>query len=293
MILPITKIYRFDKNKKINYIIDFTNKHYYIEDNGNLYWRNQLLANIINNNGYIHNKLRDINGKEYYILRHQLVAQVFLKDSFQDGMSVDHIDNDRTNNNVANLRWATAKIQVDNQIRRKRKEIIENETYNNEQKYVGYIENQRDYFIKYEIPKFNKGHYFILDRIYEIYNILIYGYGENKIYNSYVKEYIDKFNDSKSRERFYDFIFEKVKNYKKDISMELAKKCNNNSINIQQFEELFLNKEYNKNIFKKECIERFALTKEIFKNKNTINEWLFKIGYIIRKNNNGHIIRKL
>lgn len=164
-----------------------------------------------------------------------------------------------------------------------------------EQQFVQYIENQREYFIQNEFPKFNKGHYFILDRIYEIYDILIYGYGEDNIYNSYIDDYYIYCNyiDIVNRERFYDFIFEKVKNYKKDISMELAKKCNNNSIDIKTFEELFLDKDYDKAVFKKECIERFALTKEIFKNKNTINEWLKNLGYVIRKGKSRYIIRKI
>lgn len=164
-----------------------------------------------------------------------------------------------------------------------------------EQQFVQYIENQKEYFINNEFPKFNKGHYFLLYRIYEMYDILLHGYSQDIVFNNYIKEYyqITNFSDLTNRSKFYDFSFEKVKNYKKDIALDLAKQCTINSINIAQFEELFLNKEYKKSVFKKECMNRFALKPEIFKNQNTINEWLKQIGYVIRKSKNGHILRKL
>lgn len=294
MIKEITKIYRFNANRTIKTVLDFTGKHYYIEDNGNLYWRNQLLANIINNNGYIHNKLKDVNGKEYYILRHQLVAQVFLKDSFQEGMSVDHIDNDRTNDNVTNLRWATSKTQANNQIRRKRKEIIKNETYDNEQKYLDVIENEKEYFVNNVIPKFNKSNYIKLYRIYQIYDAIVYGYSEDEIISNYAEIYISNVgNFIKDREYFFNFNFEKVKDYKKDKALSVAKKSTTESVDKKLFEETFLDKVYNKSEFKNFCTREFALKSEIFKNLNTINEFLRNIGYTIKRTRNGHIVRKL
>jgi len=54
-----------------------------------------------NANGYI---MVGIGGKMFYI--HRLIAQAFLSD-FDGYPQVDHIDGDRANNNVSNLRMAT------------------------------------------------------------------------------------------------------------------------------------------------------------------------------------------
>lgn len=164
-----------------------------------------------------------------------------------------------------------------------------------EQRFVQYIENQKQYFEDNILPKFNKGHYFLLYRIYELYDIFVFGYGDDDIMNSYIMEYNNIYNRDEilDRGKFYDFSYEKIKNYKKDVAIDLAKKCTNESLDLQTFEELFLDKPYNKSVFKKECTERFALKSEIFKNQNTTNEWLKKIGYVIRKSKNGHVIRKL
>lgn len=294
MIKEITKIYRFNADRTIKTVLDFTGKHYYIEDNGNLYWRNILLQDIVNDYGYVVNKLKDNNDKYYIIFRHQLVAQTFLMDSFQEGLTVDHINNNRKDNRIENLRWATAKTQVDNQIRRKRKEIIKNETYDNEQKYLDVIENEKEYFVNNVIPKFNKANYIKLYRIYQIYDAIVYGYSEDEIISNYAEIYISNVgNFIKDREYFFNFNFEKVKDYKKDKALLIAKKSTTESVDKKLFEETFLDKVYNKSEFKNFCTKEFALKSEIFKNLNTINEFLRNIGYIIKRTRNGHIVRKL
>lgn len=165
-----------------------------------------------------------------------------------------------------------------------------------EQQYAQYIPNIKEYFIENTIPKFNKGHYFILTRLYDLYDILTNGFIENEIMNSYVIEYMSSCNsldEMTNRENFYDKLYDKAKQYKCDYSMNLAQKCTENSLNTELFEELFLDKPYKKSTFKQECIKHFVLKDEIFKNQATINTWLNKVGYIIRKTRAGHIIRKL
>lgn len=44
------------------------------------------------------------NGKAEAHYAHRLVATYFV-DGYEDGMEVDHIDNDKSNNNADNLRW--------------------------------------------------------------------------------------------------------------------------------------------------------------------------------------------
>lgn len=59
----------------------------------------------VDSNGYLKVKR---NRKQYSV--HKLVAECFL-DNPDNLPTVDHIDRDRTNNNVENLRWASRSLQ--------------------------------------------------------------------------------------------------------------------------------------------------------------------------------------
>lgn len=61
-------------------------------------------------NGYVHTGTT-INGKEISIRVSRAVAMAFIPNS-ENKPQVDHIDCDKTNNNVSNLRWVTAKENV-------------------------------------------------------------------------------------------------------------------------------------------------------------------------------------
>ncbi len=52
------------------------------------------------------------NGKSVHRL-HRLVASFFV-DGFKEGLSVNHIDGDRSNNNASNLEWVTHKENIAN-----------------------------------------------------------------------------------------------------------------------------------------------------------------------------------
>ena len=163
-----------------------------------------------------------------------------------------------------------------------------------EQKYLDVIENEKEYFVNNVIPKFNKSNYIKLYRIYQIYDAIVYGYSEDEIISNYAEIYISNVgNFIKDREYFFNFNFEKVKDYKKDKALSVAKKSTTESVDKKLFEETFLDKVYNKSEFKNFCTKEFALKSEIFKNLNTINEFLRNIGYTIKRTRNGHIVRKL
>lgn len=63
-------------------------------------------------NGYLSLTItiRDLGQK--HLLAHQLIASAFLKYKFGGNLVVDHIDNDKTNNNINNLRLVTQRENV-------------------------------------------------------------------------------------------------------------------------------------------------------------------------------------
>jgi hypothetical protein len=93
-------------------------KHYYISNYGRLksvfpHKKEKFLKDIIDQDGYIRNGLtKDKKIKQKP--RHRLVAEAFIPNP-ENKPSVDHINRDeKTNNNVSNLRWATYKEQANN-----------------------------------------------------------------------------------------------------------------------------------------------------------------------------------
>ena len=79
---------------------------YEVDTDGNIY--NSLGKRLkpgLGNHGYLLVGLMK-NGKQHTKNVHRLVAQTFI-DNPNDKDCVDHIDNDKTNNSVYNLRWAT------------------------------------------------------------------------------------------------------------------------------------------------------------------------------------------
>ncbi len=72
----------------------------------------KLLKKRLSKNGYYRIDLRQ-NSKSTTLLIHRLVALTFI-DNPDEKPSVDHIDNNRTNNNVRNLRWCTNKENMQN-----------------------------------------------------------------------------------------------------------------------------------------------------------------------------------
>jgi hypothetical protein len=80
---------------------------YSVSDHGNV--RNDQTGRILkgkdNRCGYLEVTLMK-NKKRYYKIIHRLSAEAFLLNP-ENEKCVDHIDNDRQNNNVINLRFAT------------------------------------------------------------------------------------------------------------------------------------------------------------------------------------------
>jgi hypothetical protein len=86
-------------------IIGFEN--YEVSNYGNV--RNittgKIMKSSLNKDGYYIIDLYHNNKRKTFLL-HRLVGKAFI-DNPQNKSMIDHIDNDRTNNNVNNLRWAS------------------------------------------------------------------------------------------------------------------------------------------------------------------------------------------
>ncbi len=77
----------------------------------------RILKPAILNNGYKLTRLYK-DGKQKNFLTHRLVCQEFI-DNPDEKQFVDHIDNDRANNNVENLRWVSGRENQGNSLKQK------------------------------------------------------------------------------------------------------------------------------------------------------------------------------
>ena len=103
---------------------------------------NKLLNPYINNGGYLSISTLSYNRKYYYYRVHRLVALTFLVNPNPEIYNVvNHIDCNRTNNNLSNLEWVT--IKENNDYSKKSKITPKSE-------FVGYDENG------YEVERFTR-----------------------------------------------------------------------------------------------------------------------------------------
>lgn len=68
----------------------------------------------LTNKGYYRLPLCKYGKIKYYYI-HRLVAEAFIN-NFENKPTVDHIDRNKSNNCVSNLRWATYKEQIQNRV---------------------------------------------------------------------------------------------------------------------------------------------------------------------------------
>ena len=94
-------------------------ENYAVDEDGNVWSLNyrrtgmtQKLKPGINSNGYLHVILCK-DGKRKTVKVHRLIAQAYLSD-FCKELDVDHIDRDRLNNNLSNLRMVTTQQNMFN-----------------------------------------------------------------------------------------------------------------------------------------------------------------------------------
>lgn len=77
----------------------------------------EIIKPCYNNSGYIQVSVPLVSGIKTTVV-HRLVAEAFLP--HQEGQEVDHIDGDKTNNRVENLRWITHERNCQNPLTKSR-----------------------------------------------------------------------------------------------------------------------------------------------------------------------------
>lgn len=93
----------------------------YVKNHGTSVWQPEHLRKAyITTSGYMQVGL-NVNGKQYKKYIHRLVAEAFL-DNSQMLPEVDHIDHNRLNNHLNNLRWVDHKENMKGISRPKRKQ---------------------------------------------------------------------------------------------------------------------------------------------------------------------------
>lgn len=98
--------------------------------------------------GYLQVNFRK-NGKSRYYSIHRLVAQAFIP-NIKQFPCVDHIDGDKSNNHVENLRWCTQKDNLRNPITLERNRIAQKNILDNLDKYPN-----RKRFIPKKVNQYN------------------------------------------------------------------------------------------------------------------------------------------
>lgn len=93
---------------RISDFIPEVKDRYYINDKGELFTDNgtRQLKDCIKN-GYVKNGLVLKDGSSKHFFRHRLVMLCFSPREDANQLQVNHIDGDKTNNNLKNLEWCT------------------------------------------------------------------------------------------------------------------------------------------------------------------------------------------
>ena len=151
--------------------------------------RNTLLKLSKTNNGYIRVFLYK-NGISTGFQVHRLVAQAFLPNPDNLPM-INHKDEDKTNNNVTNLEWCTAKYNVN--YGHRTENAINTRVKNGyaDPDFIGFGLNEKEYMKEY-------------GRIYYEKNIEKYKERNKRYYQEHKKELYEKKKERRSREKIIE-----------------------------------------------------------------------------------------
>lgn len=85
--------------------------NYYVSDEGNVKnSQGKVLKPYNNGNGYLKVTLYK-NGKKHRLFVHRLVGFAFVN-GYESGLTIDHLDMNKQNNNASNLEWISLEENV-------------------------------------------------------------------------------------------------------------------------------------------------------------------------------------
>ncbi len=116
---PYFKVYDVNDNKKIEFyaMVCSDNSLFYFSEKSKNYVVGKTWFKM--QNGYINTMIKNKDGKSGLYL-HQLIAKTELGEG-KEGESVDHINRNKIDNRIENLRWASQSLQNSNTDKRNRK----------------------------------------------------------------------------------------------------------------------------------------------------------------------------
>ena len=88
------------------------NNNYMVNENGQIksIKKDKILTPKLNHDGYLRIQLWK-NNKNVYVAIHRLVAEAFINNPYNKPF-INHIDGNKSNNNVSNLEWCTQKENI-------------------------------------------------------------------------------------------------------------------------------------------------------------------------------------
>ncbi len=88
--------------------------NYYVREDGTIYSEksNRVLSPQLDKDGYQKVQMMSTDNKRHRYSIHRLVMENFNPIENMDNMQVNHIDGDKTNNNLSNLEWCTCEENI-------------------------------------------------------------------------------------------------------------------------------------------------------------------------------------
>lgn len=92
-------------------------ENYLINEKGEIYSNhtNKILKTYVGKDGYKRIDLRK-DGKKYKLKIHRLVLSTFSNKEYKNEFDVNHIDGNKSNNNISNLEWCTRKENINHAV---------------------------------------------------------------------------------------------------------------------------------------------------------------------------------